>query len=381
MRTVWSGIAGAVSVEDVLHRNNGAVDAFDSVQRRERELDQLWLFAMDFFSDIVQNPARKPRVCLVLYSKEQQVGKGAVVTRLCKALAGRYFNSVDDENHILGDFTSKLAKYFVLAVDESKRRGVSYENSGKLKNKITEPTCTVTYKGEDPFDIRSCHRFIYCVNWLDAIDIELFDQRFCVIECSAQLRGQKEVFEQFDVQVQEHAPLLWNFFKKRPLNRHWNRVVPMTDVKRSIIERKYPTAVQFAIRCSDFWLGQVRYDSGGTGDKTQANDAEVRWHWDRLYRVYREWARQHEIECGVLRSADGLIEPLSLIGIVPGSDQGRVWVQVAGKSAREKGFCIKREALIGSVRAFLRKMGETDADRWEPSVNDNGGEGDVLMSE
>ena len=85
-------------------------------------------------------------------------------------------------------------------MDESKRRGVSYENSGKLKNKITEPTCTVTYKGEDPFDIRSCHRFIYCVNWLDAVDIELFDQRFCVIECSAQLRGQKEVFEQFDVQ-------------------------------------------------------------------------------------------------------------------------------------------------------------------------------------
>jgi hypothetical protein len=56
-------------------------------------------------------------------------------------------------------------------------------------------------------------------------------------------------------------------------------------------------------------------------------------------------------------------------------------VQVAGKSACEKGFCIKREALIGSVRAFLRKMGETDADRWEPPVNDNGSEGDVLMSE
>jgi hypothetical protein len=60
--------------------------------------------------------------------------------------------------------------------------------------------------------------------------------------------------------------------------------------------------------------------------------------------------------------ADGLTEPLLLIGIVPGSDQGRVRVQVAGKSAREKGFCIKREALIpiGSVRAFLRKMGESD---------------------
>jgi hypothetical protein len=199
------------------------------------------------------------------------------------------------------------------------------------------------------------------------------------IECSAQLRGQKEVFEQFDVQVQEHAPLVWNFFKKGPLNRHWNRVVPMTDVKRSIIERKYPTAVQFAIRCSEFWLGQVKFESRASGDKTQAKDAEIRWHWDRLYGVYREWTRQHEIECGVLRSADGLTEPLSLIGIVPGSDQGRVRVQVAAKSAREKGFCIKREVLIGSVRAFLRKMGETDTDGWEPPVDDNSSDGDALM--
>jgi hypothetical protein len=68
-----------------------------------------------------------------------------------------------------------------------------------------------------------------------------------------------------------------------------------------------------------------------------------------------------------------LTEPLSLIGIVSGSDQGRVRVQVAGKSAREKGFCTKREVLIGSVRAFLRKMGETDAD----SSSDR----DAVMSE
>jgi hypothetical protein len=39
----------------------------------------------------------------------------------------------DDENLILGDFASKLARYFVLAVDESKVRGVFCENSGKLK--------------------------------------------------------------------------------------------------------------------------------------------------------------------------------------------------------------------------------------------------------
>jgi hypothetical protein len=47
------------------------------------------------------------------------------------------------------------------------------------------------------------------------------------------------------------------------------------------------------------------------------------------------------------------------------------------------GSCLdqKREALFGSVCVFLCKMGETDADRWEPPLNDKGSEGDVLMSE
>jgi hypothetical protein len=44
MRTVLCGIADAVSIGDTLHRDKGAVDASDSAQRRQRELDRLWLF-------------------------------------------------------------------------------------------------------------------------------------------------------------------------------------------------------------------------------------------------------------------------------------------------------------------------------------------------
>jgi hypothetical protein len=85
MRTVLCGIAGAVSIGDTLHRDSGAVDASDSAQRRQRELDQLWLFVLDFFSDIVQNPVRKPRVCLVLYSRNSRSGRA----QLCHGCAKR----------------------------------------------------------------------------------------------------------------------------------------------------------------------------------------------------------------------------------------------------------------------------------------------------
>jgi hypothetical protein len=231
----------------------------------------------------------------------------------------------------------------------------------------------------DPFDMRSCHRFLYCVNWRDAIDVELFDQRFCIIECDARLRGRKEVFEEFDAAIQQHTALLWNFFKKRPLDKHWNRVVPMTDVKRRIIERKYPTAVQFVIRCAEFWGGQATYETRLNSSQFGRKDdggcgivGEIRWHWDTLYGVYRDWVRRCGIECGVFRNADGLVQPLALLGIRPGSDQGRVRIHTSGKPSkgRDKGFSIKREQLIEGIRGFLGKMGEVGADKWDPLVEE-----------
>ena len=180
-----------------------------------------------------------------------------------------------DEKHILGDFTSKLARYFVLAVDESEQRGVSHQLCGKLKNRITEPTCSVTLKGIDPYDVRSCHRYIYCINWLDALNIELLDQRFFVTECSSTFQGRKELFAQMKQLIDRHAGLLWNYFKKFPLQRHWNRTIPTTPAKRTVIARRYPTPVQFAIASPIFWRGQ----------DTHPND--IRWHWDQLYTKYR----------------------------------------------------------------------------------------------
>jgi hypothetical protein len=60
----------------------------------------------------------------------------------------------------------------------------------------TEQTFSVTLKGIDPYDVRSCHRYIYCINWLDALNIELLDQRFFVTECSSTFQGRKELFAQ-----------------------------------------------------------------------------------------------------------------------------------------------------------------------------------------
>ena len=321
-----------------------------------------WNFLQDFFSDMLQYPERKPRVCLVLYSKEQQIGKSAIVRWLGETLYGKYFQQVDDENHVLGDFTSVLADHTIINIDESSKHGQSYTLCGKLKNKISEPTTSITRKGFDQYYTTSTHRYIYCINWKEALDIELFDMRFAVYECNPCYRGQKEKFDQIEEVLNANKALLWNYFRKRPIKKHWNKKIPMTAAKRSIVQTKYPSITQFVLRCPKFWQGQTALTTN-----QQRSPADIVWHWDTLYQHYREWARDQQIECGIYKKPENLLEPLQTIGITPGKDQGRV--RVAG--SRDKGFKIGRVELIQNIQSFLAKMGESSDEPWTPPTHDD----------
>ena len=333
-----------------------------------------WNFLQDFFCDMLQYPERKPRVCLVLYSKEQQVGKGAIARWLGQALYGKYFQQIDDENHILGDFTSVLADHILINVDESSKHGQSYTLCGKLKNKISEPTISITRKGFDQYYITSAHRFIYCVNWKEALDIELFDMRFASYECNPCFRGQKEKFEQIDEVLNANKALLWNYFRKRPIKMHWNKNIPMTAAKRSIVQTKYPSIIQFVLQCPKFWQGQAAL----TANQQLQSQSDIVWHWDTLYQQYREWARDQQIECGIYKKPENLQEPLQTIGIKPGADQGRVRVAGSTKPSkgRDKGFKIGRVELIQHVQSFLTKMGESSDEPWMPPTTDGDNDND-----
>jgi hypothetical protein len=218
--------------------------------------------------------------------------------------------------------------------------------------------------------MRSCHRWIYCVNWLDALNIELYDVRFCVIDCNPEYIGKKAIFDSIATLMKSHAWMLWNYFKKRPIDKDWNKSVPLTAVKQSVIERKYGSHVQFVLQCGTFWGGQQQPASRGSYINSDAMNpplSVIKWHWDALYGLYREWARASEIECGISQKPDSMILPLQTIGIKEGRDKGRVRIPCSNKSqnGRDKGFEIDRDVLIQNVKDFLSKCSCPDDD-WTP---------------
>lgn len=331
-----------------------------------REDELLWKYWCSWHAQLLQQPAEKPRVCLVYFSPKQQIGKGLVATKILETLVGRGFNQVEDENHILGDFTGKLAQYFAFAIDESEKGGVSKQKCGRLKNRISEATCSITYKGLDPFTMRSCHRFVYCVNYLDCLDIELHDQRFVIFDCDPCYQGNKDFFQNIGNCIQQNRSLLWNYFKKYPLEKQWNKKVPMTQVKQQMLQKKYPTALQFISECSNIWKGQHVYENLTVQDEVQeeclADDFTISWHWQQLYQVYRNWARDFNVETGVYTKSASLKEACNRIGFIETKDKGRVTID----KKKDSGFKMQRAELVTCIRAFLKNFDEEGADEWCP---------------
>jgi hypothetical protein len=114
---------------------------------------------------------------------------------------------VANDSLIIGDFNALLENKLLVVVDESESHGAvgaSYKFSGRLKNLITEPTTTlINRKGFDAFKVCSCLRVMYCTNTIDALQIDLFDKRFFMLQCNPSRIGQTAFFDQMETILQK----------------------------------------------------------------------------------------------------------------------------------------------------------------------------------
>ena len=325
--------------------------------------DSFFQCVCDTYSDLLQNPERKSRVCSVYYSPEQQVGKGLFSLLLGTALVGeKMIVQVANDSLIIGDFNALLENKLLIVVDESESHGASYKFSGRLKNLITEPTTLINRKGFDAFKVCSCLRVMYCTNTIDALQIDLFDKRFFMLQCNPSRIGQTEFFDQMETIAKEHGWLLWNFFYHRKLSRKdWKNHLPSTPLKQQMMQRKFPTPIQFVISCPDFWQGDTNNSQKQHLNASQLK--EIKWHYDTLFQTYRSWALSEGIDAKFLgKDWTYLVEPLKNIGIHPHSGNKE---RIRINNRRFKGFSIQTQELVEAIKQFLSKAGQNDASEFE----------------
>jgi hypothetical protein len=136
----------------------------------------------------------------------------------------------------------------------------------------------------------------------------------------------------------------------------------MTTVKQQVIQRKFPTPVQFVIACPKFWQGAQTMTA--RPDPTSAQKSHViKWHYDTLFLCYRSWAQTEGIDLRFTgKDWTFLVEPHKILGIYPHPlNKERICID----KRKFKGFVIESPTLVQNVKTFLTKVGQSDGSEFE----------------
>ncbi len=180
------------------------------VQPVECEITNLWLshfrdvisagdesmyqYLMTWLNHIFTKPNKVSRRCLVLYSEEQQVGKG-LLSQLLEAIIGdKYYYQHDGLEFLKTNFNGEVEGRIMNVCEELAALANDKVVSDTFKSLITDPKVNIKRKHSTPYNTESYLNFMLITNNLRGINIDVNDERFCVYKVSDCRKNQNDYF-------------------------------------------------------------------------------------------------------------------------------------------------------------------------------------------
>jgi len=157
--------------------------------------DELFRFVFGWFAHLVQRPAERLGVALVLRGL-QGTGK-TKVGEVFGAMLRRHYLLVDDPRYIVGQFNAHLVSCLLLQADEGFWAG-DKQAEGRLKSLITSERHMIERKGVDPVPVRNLVRLLVTSNndWVVPAGFE--ERRFAVLDVAPNVMQNAEYFAEID---------------------------------------------------------------------------------------------------------------------------------------------------------------------------------------
>ena len=168
-------------------------------------------YVLNWFAHIVQYPARKTEICILLYGA-QGCGKSTIGEYLLRKIIGL-------DKMII---TSKADKMFGRFVNtQGKLLAVLNEASGKdtfnicdiLKDAITCSMTEQEKKGIDAVSVIDYTNYIFTTNNINSVKIPEDDRRFMPIEINEELKNNKSYFKELYADL-DNDLIMRNFYKE-----------------------------------------------------------------------------------------------------------------------------------------------------------------------
>lgn len=152
-------------------------------------------------ANIIQNPAKRSCICLVLYSYEEGAGKNMITKTLEKCIGKNYVNYISDvSNQLFGKHSAAEMDKLLAVLNEVKGRD-TYANTDLFKTRITDDVREVELKGKDTMQINNFCNYIINSNNLNSVNAGEKDRRFCVLDCNNEKLMDKMYFKAYEKNI------------------------------------------------------------------------------------------------------------------------------------------------------------------------------------
>lgn len=152
-------------------------------------------------ANIIQNPAKRSCICLVLYSYEEGAGKNMITKTLEKCIGKNYVNYISDvSNQLFGKHSSAEMDKLLIVLNEVKGKD-TYANTDLFKTRITDDVREVELKGKEAMQINNFCSYILNSNNLNSVNAGEKDRRFCVLDCNNEKLMDKMYFKAYEKNI------------------------------------------------------------------------------------------------------------------------------------------------------------------------------------
>ena len=180
-------------------------------------------FIISWIANIIQYPAYRSKVCIILYSLVEGVGKSLLVELFEKLIGEKYsFAITDVSNQLFGKHSLAEFEKLFISLNEIKGKD-TYTNCETFKQRITDSKRDFEPKGVKAFNGVNYANYICSTNNINSVNVGDTDRRFFVATCNNKKATDKLYFKKFNeeiVQNEEAIKCIFEFLKVFPIEKY-----------------------------------------------------------------------------------------------------------------------------------------------------------------
>jgi hypothetical protein len=226
----WIGFDNdlTIPIEDDKYINQFKDYIYNLIGKKENYCNYL----LSWIANIIQYPAFRSQVCIILYSMMEGVGKSILGELIEKIVDSKYTYFITDvSNQLFGKHSMVEYEKLFIVLNEIKGKD-TYSNSEMFKQRITDPKRDFEPKGLKAFNSINYANYMCSTNNINSVNVGDNDRRFCVITCNNKKNTNKQYFVDFIENIINNEEAIVSIY-------HYLKTFPIEDYVPNRLFQKY----------------------------------------------------------------------------------------------------------------------------------------------